>query len=159
MIVKLREHFSKYEPAVDPRLLILLSGLVWGIVGVMLCHLAIGWLSQTTGDIAGYFAVSGAVISLLIHHFGFLKLADKNIERIAAYKGKVCIFAFQERKSYMIILVMVCMGIILRHSPMPKAYLSIIYIGFGGAMMLSSVRYFHVFFKLLFKKNNSIGNL
>lgn len=147
------EKFSKYEPAVDTRLLILLSGLVWGIVGVMLCHLAIGWLSQTTGDIAGYFAVSGAILSLLIHHFGFLKLADKNIERISAYdKDKVCIFAFQEWKSYMIIVVMACMGIILRHSPMPKAYLSIIYIGFGGAMGLSSVRYFHVFFKMLFKK-------
>lgn len=147
------EEFSKYEPAVDKRLLILFSGLVWGVVGVMLCHLAIGWLSQTTGDIAGYFAVSGAILSLLIHHFGFLKLADKNIERISAYdKDKVCIFAFQEWKSYMIIVVMVCMGIILRHSPMPKAYLSIIYIGFGGAMMLSSVRYFHVFFRLLFRK-------
>ncbi|MDO8281655.1 MAG: hypothetical protein Q7U10_03360 [Thermodesulfovibrionia bacterium] len=149
----MRDNFSKYEPAVDKRLLVLLSGLVWGVVGVMLCHLAIGWLSQTTGDVAGYFAVSGAILSLLIHHFGFLKLADKNIERISAYdKDKVCIFAFQEWKSYLIIAIMVCMGIILRGSPLPKAYLSIIYIGFGGAMMLSSVRYFHVFFKLLFKK-------
>lgn len=151
-------NLSKYEPAVDKRFLILFSGLVWGIVGANLCHMAIGWLSQTTGEIGGYFGVSGAILSLLIHHFGFLKLVDKNIERIWAYnKDKICLFAFQGRKSYMIIAVMICMGIILRGSPLPKADLSIIYIGFGGAMMLSSVRYFLVFFRLLFNKKAPIS--
>lgn len=149
----MKEKLSKYDPAVDKRLLILLSGLMWGVVGVILCKLAIGWLSQQTGDLGAYFGVSGAFLSLVIHHFGFLKLVDRNIERISAYDNdKICVFAFQERKSYLIITIMICMGIILRGSPLPKAYLSIIYIGFGGAMMLSSVKYFFVFFKLLFKK-------
>jgi hypothetical protein len=64
-------------------------------------------------------------------------------------KNKVCIFAFQAWKSYLIIVIMVGMGIALRHSPLPKPYLSVIYIGFGGAMILSGLRYFRVFIKLI----------
>jgi hypothetical protein len=146
--LEMKQEINRYGPAVDTKLLILLSGLMWGIVGIMLCSLAIGWLSEAGADTAGYFVVSGVVLSLLIHHFGFLKIVDKNIDRISSYGDrKVCIFAFQERKSYLIIAVMICMGIILRNSPLPKTYLSIIYIAFGGAMLLSSIRYFRVFGK------------
>jgi hypothetical protein len=37
---------------------------------------------------------------------------------------------------------MVTMGITLRHSPIPKQYLSVIYTGIGLALFLSSIRYF-----------------
>ncbi|MEF9437835.1 MAG: hypothetical protein L0922_03485 [Candidatus Mariimomonas ferrooxydans] len=63
---------------------------------------------------------------------------------------KVCIFAFQAWKSYLIIAIMIAMGIILRHSQIPTYYISVIYIGFGGAMILSSIRYYRIFFKLIF---------
>ncbi|MBI4842739.1 MAG: hypothetical protein HY809_00220 [Nitrospirae bacterium] len=140
---------KKYDPAVDKRLLILLSGLLWSVVGVMLCMLAYKWLSITSGVASLYFVVSGAALALLIHHFGFLKLVDKNVKRISSYKEKACLFAFQERKSYLIIAVMICLGVILRHSPLPKPYLSVIYIGFGGAMILSSIKYFRLFVRLM----------
>ncbi len=144
--LKMRQDIKRYGPAVDTRLLILLSGLMWGIVGVMLCSLAAGWLSDHGGGTVMYFAVAGVFLSLLIHHFGFLRIVDKNIDRIASYGDrKVCLFAFQESKSYLLIAVMICMGVILRNSPIPKTYLSVIYIAFGGAMLLSSVRYFRVF--------------
>jgi hypothetical protein len=45
-------------------------------------------------------------------------------------------------KSYLIVAVMVTMGIMLRHSSIPKQYLSIMYIGIGTALILSSIRYF-----------------
>ena len=143
--------FIKYDPAVDKKFLIALSGILWSIVGISLCTLAASWLSETTGRTAAWLGASGTVLSLLIHHFGFLKLVDKNIERILSKKGKVCIFAFQPWKSYLIILIMVSMGTFLRHSSLPKPYLAIIYIGFGGAMLLSSLRYHRNFFKLMGK--------
>jgi hypothetical protein len=141
--------FKKYDPAVDKRILIALSGLLWSIVGLMLCSLAFKWLSQLTLNNTIWFGAAGIVLSLLIHHFGFLKLVDRNIERIISKEGKVCIFAFQPWKSYLIITFMIGMGMILRHSPLPKPYLSIIYVGFGGAMILSSIRYHRIFFKLI----------
>lgn len=140
---------KKYDPTVDKRFLIALSGILWSGVGIMLCRLAVKWLSMPEAQNVIWLGTAGIILSLLIHHFGFLKLVDKNITRITAKKGKVCIFGFQPWKSYFLILIMIGMGTMLRHSSMPKHYLSVIYTGFGGAMLLSSFRYHRVFIKLL----------
>ena len=142
---------KKFDPAVDKKFLVALSGIIWTVVGIILCNLAVKWLSNTSTQSTLLLGSSGVILSLFIHHFGFLKLVDKNISRILAKKGKVCIFGFQPWRSYLIIIIMVTMGIILRHSSLPKQYLSIIYIGFGGAMLLSSFRYHRVFIKLINK--------
>jgi hypothetical protein len=55
-------------------------------------------------------------------------------------------------KSYLIVLVMVSMGIALRHSSLPKQYLSILYNGIGLGLFLSGIRYFRFFFRLIFEK-------
>ncbi len=141
---------KKFDPVVDKRILVAISGGLWSAVGLMLCNLAVKWLSVPNLEYALWYATSGIALSLMIHHFGFLKLVNKNIDRIQSKQGKVCIFGFQPWKSYLIILVMIGMGTILRGSSLPKHYLSIIYIGFGGAMLLSSIRYHRMFIKLLF---------
>jgi len=140
---------KKFDPAVDKRFLIVLSGIIWSVVGIILCNLAINWLSQASLKGRVWLGLAGLILSLLIHHFGFLRLVDRNIDRILPMKDKVCIFAFQPWKSYLIIAIMVGIGIALRHSALPKPYLSAIYIGFGGAMVLSSIRYFRIFIKLI----------
>jgi uncharacterized membrane protein len=140
---------KKYDPAVDKRLLIFLSGILWSLVGIMLCKLAMNWLSLTSRQNTVCPGITGVVLAVLIYYFGFLKLVNKNTGRILSKEGKVCIFAFQPWKSYLIILVMIGVGTILRHSSMPKHYLAIIYIGFGGAMILSSLVYYRHFFRNL----------
>jgi len=147
----LPDKIEGFAPAVDKRFLIALAGITWSVVGIILCKLAIKWLLQTTIQYGIWAGLAGIILSLLIHHFGFLKLVDRNIDRIISKKDKICIFAFQAWKSYLIVAIMVGMGIALRHSPLQKPYLSVIYIGFGGAMILSSIRYYRVFFKLLAK--------
>jgi len=145
----MRSKFDRFNPTVDKKFLIILAGIVWSIVGVMLCRLAVHWLSETSRQNAIWLASAGVVLSLIIHHFMFLKLLYKNIDRILSKEDKVCVFAFQAWKSYLIILFMIFMGVTLRHSPIPKPYLSVIYIGFGGAMVLSSLVYYWNFFRYL----------
>ncbi len=140
-----------FKPEVDKKILIALSGVTWSVIGIMLCTLAATWLLKADSQKTVLLGLAGIFLSILIHHFGFLRLADRNIERILSKEGKVCIFAFQAWKSYMIIVVMVGIGIALRSSSLPRYYLSIIYIGFGGAMILSSIRYHRVFIQLLNK--------
>ena len=137
---------KKFNPAVDRRILIFVSGLLWSIVGIMLCKLAVSWLTPAARQDSVWRGVTGVVLAILIYYFGFLKLVNKNTSRILAKDGKICIFAFQPWKSYLIILIMIGMGTALRHSPIPKPYLAIIYIGFGGAMVLSSLVYYRHFF-------------
>ena len=135
------------KPAVDKRVLIMLSGITWSIVGIFLCVLALYWLSEADASSIVPYGLAGTIAALLIYYFGFSRLVDKNTKRILSKNGKVCIFAFQAWKNYLLVAVMVGMGFALRRSPLPRQYLAIIYLGFGGAMILSSLRYYGICLK------------
>jgi uncharacterized membrane protein len=136
---------DRIKPAVTKTVLLFLAGFVWFCVGTMLLVLAYSWLADATRTIFFAFFGLGIGLALLVHHFGFLKIVDKNIERILPMVEKKCLFSFITWKSYLIIIVMVAMGSFLRHSAIPRHYLAVLYIGIGLALVLSSLRYIRVF--------------
>jgi len=79
---------------------------------------------------------------MIIHHFGFLRIVDRNLGRIRKIDGKYCVFGFMPWKSYILIAIMMTLGILLKHSGIPKKCLAVIYIGIGLSLALSSIRYF-----------------
>jgi len=107
----------------------------------MLNVISYSWLKAETFPDALLAAVAGFVFALLIHHFGFLRIVDRNLGRIHAMEGRRCVFAFMPWKSYLLILIMILMGMALRHAPVPKLYLAVLYAAIGTALFLSSVRY------------------
>jgi hypothetical protein len=135
---------DKLKPAVNKNFLLFLAGAVWIAVGTMLISFAYHWLVSYGQKNSWLFAAAGLAISLIIHHFGFLRIVDKNLGRITKMEGRRCAFSFMTWKSYLIVAVMVSMGILLRHSSIPKQYLSVLYIGIGTALILSSIRYFRI---------------
>jgi hypothetical protein len=136
---------DRLNPAVSKNFLLLLAGGVWAVVGAMLINLALTWLAGITGTGKYILYSAGVLLALLIHHFGFLRIVDRNTERILVMEGKKCLFSFFPWKSYLIIAVMMTMGKILRNSEIPKQYLTFLYFGIGGALILSSFRYLRVF--------------
>jgi ABC-type nickel/cobalt efflux system permease component RcnA len=142
----------KFTPSVDKRILVLLAGLMWCGVGIMLIRFAVSWLIIYDGKEQVLFFAIGFLAAMPIHHFGFLKIADKNLNRLMPLTEKKCVFSFMTWRSYIIVLIMVSMGIALRHSSIPKRYLSILYNGIGLALFLSGIRYFRFFINLLFPK-------
>jgi hypothetical protein len=140
----------RLNPAVDKKFLILLAGAVWCGVGIMLISFAISWLTDYQGKGRFLFYMAGFLAAMPIHHFGFLKLVNKNLLRLMPITEKRCLFSFITWKSYLIIVLMVSMGIALRHSPIPKQYLSILYNGIGLGLFLSGIRYFRISFSLIF---------
>lgn len=147
---------NKFKPAVKKPFLLLLSGAMWFAVGIMLNTYAYHWLIAYRSNNAYLFASIGFIAAVVIHHFGFLKLADKNLGRISYMKDNPCVFSFMSWKSYIIVVIMVSMGITLRHSSIPKQYLCVLYIGIGLALILSSIRYFKVLFFKMLKKDNEL---
>ena len=135
---------AKIKPAVNKRVLLFLAGFMWLGVGTMLLFLSFSWLNAFRAHGSFLFAGIGVIAALVVHHFGFLKIVDKNLGRILPMEGPKCVFSFISWKSYIIVAVMVVMGTLLRHSPIPKPYLSILYIGIGLALLLSSIRYLRV---------------
>jgi hypothetical protein len=132
---------------VDKKILVFLAGLMWCGVGVMLLKLAVSWLTHFQGRFLYY--LTGFVIAMPVHHFGFLKIADRNLDRLMPISEKKCIFSFMTWRSYIIVVVMVLLGITMRHSGIPKNYLSVLYIGIGLALFLSGLRYFRFFINLI----------
>ncbi len=118
---------------------------MWIGVGAMLIVFASEWLHDATDQplwLIILLIFTGVVLAFLIFFFGFSKIVNKNIKRIVSKPEKFCSFAFISWSSYLIILVMVALGILLRNSPIPKHFLAAIYIGIGGGLVLSSSGYF-----------------
>ena len=140
---------EQFKPAVNKNFLLFLAGFMWIAVGVMLTSFATRWLIAYGKSLALLYAAVGLGLSLVIHHYGFLRIVDKNLGRISKMEGKRCAFSFITWRSYIIVAMMITMGIMLRHSAIPKQYLSVLYIGIGMALILSSIRYFRNLYSLI----------
>ena len=131
-------------PAASRKVLVFIAGTVWFVVGMVLMIIAIRWTAPFHGYRLLYLAV-GAAGGVIIFMYGFGRLAAANIERIFAQapgKDKVCLFAFQNTRSYVIIVIMIGMGYTLRHLPISKLYLVPVYFAIGEGMTLSSLSYY-----------------
>ncbi|OGN72237.1 MAG: hypothetical protein A2X25_00820 [Chloroflexi bacterium GWB2_49_20] len=134
----------KLNPAVDKKWLNLVAGLMWSGVGGMLIAFATRWLKLDNWLTILLLVLAGLALGTAIYMYGFSKVASKNISRIAAIPGKrICIFAFQEWKTYPLVAFMILLGIYLRvYSPIPKPLLAILYLGLGTSLLASSLQYY-----------------
>ena len=139
----------RFDPVVSKKWLLVLAGLMWAAVGVMLSSLAFGWLTADPSWGMLLLGSVGILLAIAVYRFGFVKIARKNIARIWNGAERACLFSFQAWKSYLLILVMMTMGILLRNSPLPKPYLAVLYSTIGGALFISSFHYFaHIYRKM-----------
>lgn len=142
---------EKWKPGVPKNILLLLAGLTWIVVGIFLNSLSYSWLKERDTYIVVIMVMAGLLSAVLIHIFGFSKIVNKNLQRIIPMDGKRCIFSFIPWRSYIIISIMILMGSFIRHSTIPKVYLSVIYTGIGAAMILSGSKYLIVLKKVIRK--------
>ena len=133
---------NSFKPCVQKNIHILVAGLMWLIVGLMLYTLSIYWLISYNGNYSYVFGITGLTLRIIFNKLFFYKIANKNIERISHFSEKTFLFSFISWKSYLIIFCMAFMGHIVRHSPLPKQHLAIVYICMGTALILSSFKYF-----------------
>lgn len=140
--------FSKLRPAVPRIWLITTAGVMWSAVGVILCLMAFHWLITESIKRPMLFGLLGLIFALIVYHFGFSRIARKNIDRLFQYPDKVCFFAFQAWRSYLIIAIMAALGAFLRHSSISRQYLAVVYLTIGGALVFSSLHYYARLFKI-----------
>lgn len=122
--------------------LFLLAGLMWSGVGIMLCVLAYRWLVDLHSIIGLWFGLASLAVAVLVYRFGFIHIAQKNIDRLHAFLEKASLFAFISPKSYLLVVFMMGLGMTLRNSPIPKAYLAVVYTIIGAALFFSSLHYY-----------------
>lgn len=131
-------------PAAKRKTLVLLAGIVWSAVGIGLMVAAMFWILPYR-SVELPWIIAGIIAGVVIFRFGFSRLVKINIARIfsqAPGKDRVCLFAFQNVRSYVIVVVMMAMGYTLRHLPISKMYIMPIYAAIGLALLLSSFIYY-----------------
>ncbi|MCE5243111.1 MAG: hypothetical protein ABFD98_17670 [Syntrophobacteraceae bacterium] len=135
-------------PTVDRSWLLLLSGILWSVVGISLCIMACRWLSEMQWPMQILGIVAGFGPGIPAYLFGFSRIARKNIARIGEKPDRVCLFAFQAWRSYLLILVMILLGYALRHSHLSQLVVAVIYSAVGTGLTFSSTLYYAAFFAI-----------
>jgi len=118
----------------------------------VLISYAVEWFQKTITHFFWLFIAVSIIGALYIYKFGFSNIAHKNILRLQQKRERICIFAFMEWKSYLIMVIMMGMGIILRTLIGPNQYLGVMYNAIGGGILLSGLIYFTPLVKLIKKK-------
>ncbi len=132
------------EPALSRKGLVILSGIVWALAGVMLFVRASLMVEALTATSVALIVV-GLVVGTLKSKFVLSKVARKNIARIKTMspdKEKICLFAFQPLMSYILIGVMIGSGATLRHFYPHSIYVASLYFAIGAALLYSGLEYF-----------------
>jgi hypothetical protein len=83
------------------------------------------------------------------YFFFFIKVVQKNIDRISRLPERACLFAFTAWHGYIMIALMMTVGIMLRNASIPKYYLSIPYTAMGGILLIGSLRFYRRFLTAL----------
>ncbi len=142
---KPKRFWETFKPSASKNTLLLTAGAVWLATGGLMDTLSWGWLRPERSQVVTTVCLLGFTGALVVHHFGFLRLVDRNLCRILSREGRKCFFSFIPWKSYLLVMVMAGTGFLLRHSPFPKPWLAALYITIGTALILSSLRYFRTF--------------
>ncbi len=140
------------KPAVSRTWLIAIAGVMWSLVGLMLCRLAYHWLVLIQWKRVALLELLGIALALMAHQFCFSRIAQKNITRLFLLTEKTCVFAFQKWKSYFLIALMVTLGIVLRNLEIPKPDLAVLYTAIGGALFLGSLQYYRCLWRIVTKR-------
>ncbi len=133
---------------VKRHILFILSGIMWNIVGLMLIKTSYRWISLLDStDILIAISI-GFIIGIIKTRLTFSNVVKKNINRIKKLPKHTNIFAFQEWKTYVLIVFMISLGFFIRNTAFISVlFKAILYIGIGLALFISGFKYYPPFFK------------
>lgn len=138
---------ANFKPAVNRRYLFLVAGMFWLIAGMILLMLAAQWLLTFAAATTALIVVLGTGVGYIIYQFGFSNIVRKNVKRIKIQPPSVCLFAFQAWRSYLIVFIMMMFGYLIRHSPVSRLLVALIYISIGFGLLLSSLIYLKTYWQ------------
>ena len=133
---------KSYKPNASRPLLFLTAGLLWTLVGLWLLYLAAMWLQASEVESWHSYTGLGTALGIAAYLVVFRRIAKRNIERLKGLPEKSCFFAFQAWHSYLVIVFMISLGLVLRHSTIPRHWLAVVYLTIGGALLGASFHYY-----------------
>ena len=128
-------NLDRLKPGGRKKSHLLLASLLWTIAGLILTARGMQWLVQYHRLIL---IVPALALGTLKSRFILDRTAIKSIARIQLLQDGTCLGAVYSVKTWMLVLLMMGMGMVLRHSPFPRPLLGMLYITIGWALFWSS---------------------
>jgi hypothetical protein len=130
-----------FLPIVRKKWLFIVAGSFWGIIGVFLLVRGMGWLLVAQGPAPIFLGTAGISLGILGYFSGFRGIAKQSVLRIHKLPERSPLTSFLAPRGYVMIVLMISLGFLLRQSPIPKLYLSPFYIAMGCVLMLGSSQF------------------
>lgn len=143
------------KPSVPRHWLFLIAGLLWTAAGLTLLARAYSWIALLETGLGISLVAAGLALAFIFFRYIFIKVVRKNMSRIESLPDEPCVFAFTAWKGYILIAAMVALGIMARNSPVPKVYLSVVYVAMGGALMIGSFSFHKKFYSAINSKKEN----
>ena len=109
--------------------------MLWSIVGLVLVTKGIRWL--LAADMV-YLALPALVLGCIKSRLVLERSVEKNIERILHLQDGTCLGAVYSKATWLLVLLMIGMGVLLRNSTIPRPILGVVYIMIGWALIWAS---------------------
>lgn len=120
------------------------AGLAW-MTGAAFLFLRAMSFSASEGFVSWWLVLAGIAAGLSKGFFVLVPLARRNVERIrelSPEKERICLFAFQPAKSYLLVGLMILSGVVLRTIGLSSSVLLVVYVTIACALGVSSLVYF-----------------
>jgi len=138
---------ERIRPLIPRHWLFAVSALVWCCAGSILCGRAWFWMAELPAGRFFLIESVGAVGAVIAFAFGFVRITRRNIARIDALPERSSLFAFTGLRGYMLIVLMMSTGIILRNSSVSREILAVPYTAMGGSLLLGSAAFLRRFLR------------
>ena len=139
---------SRLKPDVDRVWLFGLAGAAWSIAGLILVAWTISWLIAMAVWEEVAIGLSAALLAGTVARYMFIRLVQRNIDRLEGGPDRACAFSFQAWKSYGMMAGMIVLGVLLRRSAIPREALAFLYETMGGALLVGGFLYFRHFVRV-----------
>jgi len=138
----------KQKLSITNKYLILIAGVVWMFAGMMVIETGLPLFIKQGRYIFSIF-LAASVFSVF-YLFIFSKLVEKHTIRISKdNRKKMFIMEFFDKKSYLIMVIMVLGGSIIRKlSLLPTFYIGFFYVGIGLALFSCGMKFVYNFMNL-----------
>ena len=138
----------KQKSSIPNKYLILIAGVVWMFAGIMVIETGLPFFINQGRYIFSVFLA--ASVFLIFYFLIFSKLVEKHTIRISKdNRKKMFVMEFFDKKSYLIMVVMILGGIIIRKfSLLPAFDIGFFYVGISLALFSCGMKFVYNFMNL-----------
>jgi hypothetical protein len=136
-----------YKPAASARLHLLLAAMMWTVVGALLLFFGVCWIWDGGSPYGGLLLAGATVAGLLKARFVLRRAAGRTIERIRARGDGYCLGGFLSWQSWLLVLLMIAAGRLLRGGGLPRAITGFLYAAIGIALLVAAHRIWHAWYR------------